>query len=156
MPIKGTQTERNLLAAFAGESQARNRYTYFSRRPETTASYRSPHFRGDRQPGEGTRQAVLQVPRRGRSQIEGRLSRRHHRRHGREPAGRRQRRTRGMDDAVSGLCHGGPGGRFSAAATVFDKVSVAEKQHERRYRGLLENLSEGTGLQAEPAGQVAV
>lgn len=28
--IKGTQTEQNLLKAFAGESQARNRYTYFS------------------------------------------------------------------------------------------------------------------------------
>ena len=27
---KGTQTEKNLLAAFAGESQARNKYTYFS------------------------------------------------------------------------------------------------------------------------------
>lgn len=30
MSIKGTQTERNLLKAFAGESQARNRYTYFA------------------------------------------------------------------------------------------------------------------------------
>ena len=28
--MKGTQTEKNLLAAFAGESQARNRYTYFA------------------------------------------------------------------------------------------------------------------------------
>ncbi|MCS7231341.1 MAG: rubrerythrin family protein, partial [Elusimicrobiota bacterium] len=28
--IKGTKTEKNLLTAFAGESQARNRYTYFS------------------------------------------------------------------------------------------------------------------------------
>jgi len=28
--VKGTKTEKNLLAAFAGESQARNRYTYFS------------------------------------------------------------------------------------------------------------------------------
>jgi rubrerythrin len=27
--LKGTQTEKNLLAAFAGESQARNRYTFF-------------------------------------------------------------------------------------------------------------------------------
>jgi len=27
--VKGTQTEKNLLKAFAGESQARNRYTYF-------------------------------------------------------------------------------------------------------------------------------
>jgi rubrerythrin len=29
-PIKGSRTEKNLLAAFAGESQARNRYTYFA------------------------------------------------------------------------------------------------------------------------------
>ncbi|MFH1888466.1 MAG: rubrerythrin [Candidatus Omnitrophota bacterium] len=29
-PVKGTKTEKNLLAAFAGESQARNRYTYFA------------------------------------------------------------------------------------------------------------------------------
>ena len=28
--IKGTETEKNLLAAFAGESQARNRYTFFA------------------------------------------------------------------------------------------------------------------------------
>lgn len=28
--LKGTETEKNLLKAFAGESQARNRYTYFS------------------------------------------------------------------------------------------------------------------------------
>lgn len=30
MQLKGTKTEKNLLAAFAGESQARNRYTYFA------------------------------------------------------------------------------------------------------------------------------
>lgn len=30
MKLKGTRTEQNLLAAFAGESQARNRYTYFA------------------------------------------------------------------------------------------------------------------------------
>ncbi len=30
MRIKGTKTEKNLLAAFAGESQARNRYTFFA------------------------------------------------------------------------------------------------------------------------------
>ena len=28
--VKGSQTEKNLLAAFVGESQARNRYTYFA------------------------------------------------------------------------------------------------------------------------------
>jgi len=30
MSVKGTQTEKNLLTAFSGESQARNRYTYFA------------------------------------------------------------------------------------------------------------------------------
>ena len=29
-PYAGTQTEKNLEAAFAGESQARNKYTYFA------------------------------------------------------------------------------------------------------------------------------
>lgn len=32
MNLKGTQTEKNLMAAFAGESQARNRYSYFASR----------------------------------------------------------------------------------------------------------------------------
>ncbi len=31
MNIKGTMSEKNVMAAFAGESQARNRYTYFAR-----------------------------------------------------------------------------------------------------------------------------
>ena len=29
--LKGSQTEKNILTAFAGESQARNRYTYFAK-----------------------------------------------------------------------------------------------------------------------------
>ena len=32
--VKGTETEKNLLAAFAGESQARNRYTFFAEKAE--------------------------------------------------------------------------------------------------------------------------
>ena len=30
MELRGSQTEKNLMAAFAGESQARNKYTYFA------------------------------------------------------------------------------------------------------------------------------
>ena len=30
MELKGSQTEKNLMTAFAGESQARNKYTYFA------------------------------------------------------------------------------------------------------------------------------
>ena len=32
MKLKGTKTEKNLMAAFAGESQARNKYTYYSKK----------------------------------------------------------------------------------------------------------------------------
>ena len=34
MELKGSQTEKNILTAFAGESQARNRYTYFASPPK--------------------------------------------------------------------------------------------------------------------------
>ena len=30
MELKGTKTEKNLMEAFAGESQARNKYTFFA------------------------------------------------------------------------------------------------------------------------------
>jgi len=37
--VKGSQTEKNLLAAFAGESQARNRYTYFASKAREEGYY---------------------------------------------------------------------------------------------------------------------
>jgi hypothetical protein len=39
--LKGTQTEKNLLTAFSGESQARNRYTYFARYPTSSLKLRT-------------------------------------------------------------------------------------------------------------------
>lgn len=39
----GTQTEKNLQAAFAGESQARNKYTYFASKAKKKAMSRSRH-----------------------------------------------------------------------------------------------------------------
>ncbi len=44
MELRGTQTEKNLLTAFAGESQARNRYTYFARARATRARQISAIF----------------------------------------------------------------------------------------------------------------
>ena len=40
MKLKGSQTEKNLLIAFAGESQARNRYTYFASQAKKRAMSR--------------------------------------------------------------------------------------------------------------------
>ena len=42
--IKGTKTEKNLLAAFAGESQARNRYTYFASAAKKEGLEQISHF----------------------------------------------------------------------------------------------------------------
>jgi len=55
--IKGTKTEKNLMAAFSGESQARNKYTYFAKIAQKqgyvyavrncTISYKSPARYGE-------------------------------------------------------------------------------------------------------------
>ena len=34
LELKGSKTEKNLMAAFAGESQARNKYDYFASKPK--------------------------------------------------------------------------------------------------------------------------
>lgn len=41
---KGTQTEKNLEAAFSGESQARNKYTYFASVAKRKDTSKLPHF----------------------------------------------------------------------------------------------------------------
>ena len=89
--IKGTRTEKNLLASFAGESQARGRYTYFASVAKKegyeqiaaifleTAEQEKEH--ADRRAGEGARQEILQIPRgrHGRDYLH--LPRRHHLHH---------------------------------------------------------------------------
>lgn len=45
MSLKGTQTEKNILTAFAGESQARNRYSYFASQAKKDGYVQIPLFR---------------------------------------------------------------------------------------------------------------
>ncbi len=89
MKLKGTKTEKNLLAAFAGESQARNRYTYFASVAKKegyeqiaaifleTAENEKEHAKRFFKFLEG-----------GMVGVHGDLSGRPHRHHGREPEGR--------------------------------------------------------------------
>ena len=42
--LKGTRTEANLLAAFAGESQARNKYTYYASKAKKDGFSQKPPF----------------------------------------------------------------------------------------------------------------
>jgi len=145
MQIKGSKTERNLMSAFAGESQARNRYTYFASQAkkegfeqiraifEETANQEKEHakrFFGFLEGGEcevagafpagviGTTAENLRAAAAGEHMEWGTLY----------PSFAQVAREEG----------------FAAVAAVFDNISVAEKQHERRYLGLLANVENGT------------
>ncbi len=141
MELKGSQTEKNLLGAFAGESQARNRYTYFAGAArkeglvqiaqifEETANQEKEHakrFFKFLEGGEveitaafpagviGSTEANLLAAAGGELEEWSTLY----------PAFAEKAREEG----------------FAAVANVFEHVSVAERQHERRYRALYENL----------------
>ena len=143
--VKGTETEKNLLKAFAGESQARNRYTYFagvagkagyvqiSQIFEETANQEKEHAKRFFKFLEG-----------GEVQITAGF-----------PAGVISDTAANLMAAAAGeydeWSHLYPSFAdkareegFPEIAAVWDAVCVAEKQHERRYRALLENLKAGT------------
>lgn len=142
--LKGTQTAKNLLASFAGESQARNRYTYFSSKArkegfvqiadvfEETASQEKEHAKRFFSFLEG-----------GDIEIVGAF-----------PAGVVGSTLDNLKAAADGEQHEHtemyPGFAkiarqegFEAIAMVWEAVSVAEKQHERRYRALADNIAAG-------------
>ncbi len=139
--LKGTQTEKNLLIAFAGESQARNRYTFFASKAkkegyvqiskifEETAAQEKEH--GER---------FFKFLEGGDLEISGTF-----------PAGIIGTTQENLKAAAMGEHHEWsdmyPGFAkvarqegFDAIATVFEAVSVAEKQHEKRYNDLRANI----------------
>ena len=84
MELKGSKTEANLWKAFAGESMARNKYTYFASKARKEGYEQIAAIFE-----EGACQAVVQGAQR-------------HRRHRRQPPGRRRGRARGVDRHVQG------------------------------------------------------
>ena len=44
MNLKGTKTEKNLMAAFSGESEARNKYTYYASKAKRTGLFKLLSF----------------------------------------------------------------------------------------------------------------
>jgi len=142
--LKGTKTEKNLLTAFAGESQARNRYTYFASQArkegyvqismafEETANQEKEHAKRFFKFLEG-----------GEVQIEGSF-----------PAGVIGNTLDNLKEAADGeeyewgtmypdFSKIAREEGFEAIAIVFEKISVAEKQHEKRYRDLANNIEQG-------------
>jgi rubrerythrin len=144
--LKGTETEKNLLGAFAGESQARNRYTYFAGKArkegyvqiadifEETANQEKEHakrFFKFLEGGDVEIQAAFPAGIIGSTaeNLTAAAAGEHHEWESLYPEFARVARQEG----------------FEAVALVFEAISVAEKQHEKRYLGLLSNV-EGDGV----------
>jgi len=139
--LKGTKTEKNLLTAFAGESQARNRYTYFASQAkkegyvqisaifEETANQEKEHAKRFFNFLEG-----------GELEITGGF-----------PAGVVGTTLENLKAAAAGEKHEWTAmypdfaktareDGFDAIAIVIEKIAIAEKQHEKRYSDLAANI----------------
>lgn len=139
--ITGSQTEKNLLAAFAGESQARNRYTYFSGAAkkegfvqisdifEETAGQEKEHAKRFFKFLEGGDVEIVSAFPAGTigSTYDNLMA---------AAAGERHEHT----ELYPGFARVARDEGFDAIATVFDAVSIAEKQHEKRYVELAGNI----------------
>lgn len=143
--VKGTQTEKNLLAAFAGESQARNRYTYFASKAKKegyvqiseifteTANQEKEHAKRFWSFLEGGAVEITAMyPAGFGDDLVG--STLENLKHAAE--GEREEWTM----LYKGFAQTARDEGFPQIAAQFDAVSVAEKQHEKRYNKLAENI----------------
>jgi len=148
--LKGTRTENNLLTAFAGESQARNRYTYFGSKAgkegyqqimgfflETAANEKEHAERLFKflQGGELEIKAAFPAGVIGDSKENLKAS----------AAGENHEHTKMYPEFAEVAEKEG----FQEIAYVFRAIAVAEKQHEKRYLDLLENIEKGRVFKRE-------
>jgi rubrerythrin len=150
--LHGTRTELNLMAAFAGESQARNRYTFFASKAraegfvqiadifEETANQEKEHAKRFFKFLEGGEVTIT----------------------GTFPAGVIGSTAENLAAAAAGENHEWQAVYPDAAQTareegypgiakVFEAIAVAERQHAKRYEGLLANVLAGTVFQKTDA-----
>lgn len=142
--LRGSQTEKNLLAAFAGESQARNRYTFFASvaRKEGYEQIASIfHETADNEKEHA--ELFFKHLKGGIVEIKAAY-----------PAGAIQSTSENLKEAAEGeklewgtlypdFAEVAEKEGFREAASTFRMVAKVEKNHERRYRKLLENVEQG-------------
>ena len=150
MTLKGTKTEKNILTAFAGESQARNRYTYYASRArdegymqicavfEETANQEKEHAK-----------RLFKLLEGGEVEIQASF-----------PAGVIGTTAENLKAAVGGeheewtemypsFAKVAREEGFPEIAAIFEAIAVAEKQHEKRYNALLANIEAGCVFKRE-------
>jgi len=143
--LKGTRTEKNLLTAFAGESQARNRYTYFASQAKKegyeqisaifteTADNEKEHAKRLFKFLEGGAVEIVAAFPAGKIGTTAENLRA-------AAAGENYEHTKMYPEFARIAEEEG----FPEIAAVFRAIAVAEKQHEKRYLGLLKNIENGT------------
>ncbi|UCF05005.1 MAG: rubrerythrin family protein [bacterium] len=150
MSIKGTQTEKNLLTAFAGESQARNRYTYFASQARKEG-YRqiSEIFEETANQEREHAKRLFKLLEGGEIEITAAF-----------PAGVIGCTTDNLKEAAGGENYEWtemyPGFArvareegFEEIAKTFEAIAVAEKQHEKQYNDLRANIEGGRVFKRE-------
>jgi len=141
MKFKGSKTENNLLTAFAGESQARNRYTYFSSVAKKEGYIQTSNVFLETAENEKEHAKIFfKYLEGGEVRIEasypaGIIGATKDNLRGAADGEQFEWTTLYIDFAKIAKEEG-----FNEVAESFISISVAEKQHEKRYRGLLENI----------------
>jgi len=143
MELKGSQTEKNLLAAFAGESQARNRYSYFASQAKKdgfeqiaaifseTADQEKEHAKREFKFLKGDEVEITAAFPAGviGNTLENLKA---------AAAGEHYENT----EMYPGFAKTADKEGFPEIAEVFRNIAVAEKRHEDRYVALAKNITE--------------
>jgi rubrerythrin len=144
MEIKGSRTEKNLLTAFAGESQARNRYTYYASRAKKDGFVQiSDIFTETADQEKEHAKRLFKFLQGGEVEIVAAF-----------PAGTIAGTADNLKAAAAGESYEWtemyPGFAqvareegFVEIAEVFEAIAVAEQQHEKRYLALARNIERG-------------
>ena len=142
--MKGTETEKNLLAAFAGESQARNRYTYFASKAKKEGYVQiSDIFIETADQEKEHAKRLFKFLEGGEVEIAGAF-----------PSGVIGTTFENLKAAATGehyeytemypdFAKVAREEGFETIASVFEAIAIAEKQHEKRYVDLADNINFG-------------
>ncbi len=142
--LKGTQTEKNILTAFAGESQARNRYVYFASKAKKEGYVQISNVFQETAANEKEHaERLFKFLEGGEAEISASF-----------PAGIIGSTAENLKAAAAGENHEHTSmypdfarvadeEGFPEIAEVMRSIAIAEKQHEKRYLGLLENIEKG-------------
>ena len=142
--IKGTKTEKNLLASFAGESQARNRYTYFASVAKKEGYEQISRFFIETADNEKEHAKVFFKYLEG-GEVEITAS---------YPAGMIKDTKTNLEEAAKGenlewttlyqdFAKTAKDEGFTEVARSFEQIAKVERFHESRYRKLMNNIEKG-------------